>query len=273
MRSKIREGETDPYRIIKLLEAHERKYLFTLTQSGEHLVERRVWARDLYGETPAGVPVMRGTSLRGQPLRVPFHARDHLHDFIIDYMEENGPYDCILEVGCGYGRALFEIFYSGGPRNIPYFGGELTESGVSIAKELAALRPDMKATFFHFDYVKPDLSVIPKCDRALVYTLHSIEQVALIDPSLFSVLAGIAKQVTALHFEPFGFQLVTDVGPVTDSHRKFMQQRGWNQNFASALVEATQQYGIKSDYACTEQFLPSDWQNPTSLAIWHSTGS
>lgn len=26
MRSKIREGELDPYRIIKLLEAHERRY-------------------------------------------------------------------------------------------------------------------------------------------------------------------------------------------------------------------------------------------------------
>jgi SAM-dependent methyltransferase len=271
MRSKIRGGETDPYRIIKLFEAHERKYSFTL-RNGESIVERKTWPRDIYGETPAGVPMLRGTSLRGEILRVPFHARDHLHDFIIDYIDENGPYDCILELGCGYGRALFEIFYGGGPSNIPYFGGELTKSGVAIAQELAALRPDMKATFFAFDHLQPDLGIVPRVDRALVYTMHSIEQVALIDQSFFAVAAGIAKDVTGLHFEPFGYQL-GETGPVTKDHKKFMLERGWNQNFAVALAQAMQRYGLNSDFTVTEQFLPADWQNPTSLTIWRSAAA
>jgi hypothetical protein len=268
MRSRIREGECDPYRIIKLLEAFERKYGFTL-RNGEGIVERREWSEDMFGRTPAGVPVLRGTSLRGQPQRVPFHAKDNLHDFIVDYIDENGPYDCILEVGCGYGRALFEIFYCGGPSNVPYFGGELTESGVAMATELAALRPDLPFTFFRFDYLKPDLDALPKFDRALVYTMHSIEQVGSIDPGLFGTLAGVAKRVDGLHFEPFGFQ-IAETGPVTGQHRAFMEKHGWNQNFAIALAQAMSRYGLTSDFTLAEQFLPSDWQNPTSLVIWKS---
>jgi SAM-dependent methyltransferase len=268
MRSKIRDGETDPYRIIKLLEAHERRYEFKI-EGGKEVIQRREWSKDLFGETPAGVPIMRGTSCQGQKLLAPFHARDHLHDFIIDYIGEKGPFDCIVEVGCGYGRALFEIFYSGGPTNIPYFGGELTESGAAIARELAALRPEMNVTFFHFDYLKPDLGMIPKCERALVYTMHSIEQVWNIEPTLFKELASIAKYVTGIHFEPFGFQ-IRQTGPVSQHHQQFMQEQGWNCNFAEALKQALQLYGIKSDFTVTEAFLPTDWANPTSLTIWHS---
>jgi SAM-dependent methyltransferase len=271
MRSKIREGETDPYRIIKILEAHERKHQFSLEQ-GKAREARRSWPPEIYGATPAGVPILRNTSSLGQKLLTPFHARDCLHDFVIDYIDETGPYDCILEVGCGYGRALFEIFYNGGPSDIPYFGGEFTDSGVAVARELAALRPDMKATFFHFDHLKPDLSVVPRFERVLLYTMHSIEQVAVIDPGLFEVLASVGKRVTALHFEPFGWQL-RETGPVTQEHRKSMQEKGWNQNFAWALGEAMRRYGLRCDFNMTEAFLPSDWANPTSLAIWHSAAA
>jgi hypothetical protein len=52
-----------------------------------------------------------------------------------------------------------------------------------------------------------------------------------------------------------------------------MQERGWNQNFAVALAHAMQCYGLKSDFTVTEQFLPSDWQNPTSLTIWRSAAA
>lgn len=230
--------------------------------------ERRTWS-ELFGRTPAGVPLWRGTSLQGKKLLAPFHARDCLHDFVVDYIDETGPYDCILELGCGYGRALFEIFYGGGPSSIPYFGGELTDSGVSVARDLAALRPDLEASFFHFDYLKPDLSAVPRFDRVLLYTMHSIEQVAEIDPGLFKILASVGERVTGLHFEPFGWQ-VRESGPVSHEHRQFMEENDWNRNCASALTEAGRRYGLTCDFPMTETFLPSDWANPTSLAIWHS---
>jgi SAM-dependent methyltransferase len=213
------------------------------------------------------VPAVRQTSFRGNAVLAPFHAVDQHHDFIIDYINETGPYDAIIELGCGYGRNLFEIFYRGGPLGAKYYGGELTESGVSIAAELAALEREMDATFFQFDHLAPDLSHLPKFDRALVFTAHSFEQVGLMDPVVFSVMAGVGRQVSGLHFEPFGFQFQL-LGPMSKIHAKMAQDNGWNQNFAAALREAEALYGIKIIYVATEMFHPVDPANPTSLAIW-----
>jgi len=269
MRSLIAGGETNPYRVIKLLEAHQRKFRVAGGGDGGVKWQKQPWPKQL-GETPAGTPAFRMTSFRGNVMLAPFHATDNLHNFIVDYIAETGPYDAIIELGCGYGRNLFEIFFNGGPRDVPYFGGELTESGVAIARELAALEPRMDATFFRFDHLKPDLSALPPMDRALVMTVHSLEQVKHIAPEFFLAVSGIARAVSCLHFEPFGFQ-VADLGPATGAHREFMVNSGWNQNFAAALAQASRQYGLKTSFIATELFLPIGADNPTSLAIWHSS--
>lgn len=267
MRSLIAAGETNPYRIIKLLEARQRKERVVDRGTGA-IWEKQPWPKGL-GETPMGLPAFRQTSFRGNAMVVPFHATDNLHNFIIDYIAETGPYDCILELGCGYGRNLLEIFFNGGPRDTPYFGGELTESGIAIASELAALEPRMNARFFRFDLLNPDLSAVPRVNRALVLTVHSLEQVKLIEPELFLAISRVAREVNCLHFEPFGFQ-VSDLGPATRAHSEFMVKNGLNQNFVAALTEAARRYGLRASFMATELFLPLHSDNPTSLAIWHS---
>ncbi len=128
-------GETNPYRILKRLEAHERKFRLSETQEEYE----RLWKGEENG--PTGLPPFRSTTLRGHEIHVSFHATANLHNFIIDYIAKAGPYDSIVELGCGYGRNLFEIFYCGGPADIPYFGGELSESGVALGRAIAALNP------------------------------------------------------------------------------------------------------------------------------------
>jgi len=267
MRSLIAAGETNPYRIVKRLEAHQRKFS-VVASSTESRWEKQSWSKQL-GETPAGTPAFRLTSLRGSVMLVPYHARDNLHNFIVDYIAETGPYDAVIELGCGYGRNLFEIFYSGGPCETLYFGGELTESGVAMAGELAALEPRLQAKFFRFDHLKPDFSFLPPLRRALVFTVHSLEQVRLIPPEFFLAISRVAPAVSALHFEPFGFQ-VADLGPASQAHRELVDDKGWNVNFAASLAQACQQFGLKTTFMATEMFLPHDAPNPTSLAIWHS---
>lgn len=267
MRSLIEAGETNPYRIIHLLYAHERRYRAIKCDGGVQYQRHPVPTDP--SEAPAGTPATRPTSFRGQPLMVPYHTTDNLHDFIIDFIAEHGPFDCIVELGCGYGRNLFEIFYGGGPRHARYFGGELTESGVGVARDLAALAPEMDATFFHFDYLDPDLAAVPRFGRTLVFTVHSIEQVNMIDARLFGVIAGVAREVTCIHLEPFGFQFA-DLGPVTKLHRAMMERNHWNLNFGEALLRAQDEQAIRVKFVATELFLPADFENPTSLAIWES---
>jgi hypothetical protein len=100
-------GETNPYRILKRLEAHERKFEVKRT-SPEETNYRRLHENHANG--PGGLPPFRKTTIRGQVIEVNFHASGNLQNFIIDYIAKAGPYDAIIELGCGYGRNLFEIF-------------------------------------------------------------------------------------------------------------------------------------------------------------------
>ena len=209
--------------------------------------------------------------LRGNYALIPFHATDNLVDFIVDYIDEKGPFDTIIELGCGYGRNLFNIFYGGGPQDARYYGGELTASGVAMAREIAALDPAMQASFFPFDYLEPALAIEP-VERALVFTMHSIEQVCQIDPRLFGVIAGTGRRVDCIHLEPFGFQFA-ELGPASIEHRKQAIENNWNLNFAAALQEAKQAHGLNISCVVTELSLAVDPHNPTSLAIWQAGGT
>lgn len=254
-------------RLLRRFEAYERKYRVKPGGAEGLRFERMQWPKE-FEIGPAGVPLLRLSSFRGNAMLVPFHAGDQPANFIVDYIDEAGPFDAIIELGCGFGRNLFDIFNGGGPQDARYYGGELTESGVAMAREIAALDPTMKASFFPFDYLEPALAIEP-ARRALVFTVHSIEQVCQIDPRLFAVIAGAAQRVDCIHFEPFGFQL-TELGPASREHRDQAVENSWNLNFAAALLEAQQTHGVEVSYVVTETSLPIDPRNPTSLAIWHA---
>ena len=266
LRELIAAGENNVPRLLRRFEAFERKHRVKIDADGSHFT-RTVWPKE-QEIGPAGVPLLRASSLRGNHALIPFHAADNLADFLVDYIDENGPFDAIVELGCGYGRNLFNIFYGGGPREARYYGGELTASGVAIAREIAALDPAMKVTFFPFDYLDPVLALEP-ITRALVFTLHSIEQVCQIDARLFAVIAGIARRVDCVHLEPFGFQLA-ELGPASSGNRAQALEHNWNLNFVSALREAQRAYGLRVSCLIPELSLPADPNNPTSLAIWHT---
>lgn len=266
LRGLIAAGESNIPRLLRRFDAFERKHRVKANGDGLRF-ERTVWPKE-QEVGPAGVPLLRASSFRGNHALIPFHATDNLADFIVDYIDEKGPFDAIIELGCGYGRNLFSIFYGGGPQDARYYGGELTESGVAIAHEIAALDPAMKASFFPFDYLDPALAIAP-AERALVFTVHSIEQVCQIDARLFGVIAAAARRVDCIHFEPFGFQLA-ELGPASREHRTQAIENNWNVNFAAALQEARQAQGLQISCLITELSLPIDPHNPTSLAIWHA---
>jgi hypothetical protein len=263
----MRQGETEPLRMIGSLNARERKYRLFFDAQSQQSVFERYQLKDGDILCPAGTPLMRTSSLAGKPLTVPFYTETLLYNYIIDYCDEHGPFDAIVELGCGYGQNLFKIYYHGGLK-IPYFGGELSASGVSLAGQIASLEPKHSFTFFPFDHFKPDLKPLPAFGKILVFTMHSIEQVNRIGVSLFQTIAQAAKSVTCLHFEPFGFQ-VRELGEVTRYQKQGFAKNGWNENFYATLMAAAAQGVLKIDSVETEIFL-SDRSNPTSLAIWHA---
>lgn len=219
----------------------------------------------------ANISILRHTSSCGHYIVVPYHSGYSYADFLIDIFEagkSEGGYDCIIELGCGYGRNLFEIFYRGGPRDLPYFGGEFTKSGVKISSDLAKVAPGMQASFFHFNHLKPNLDNIKKLGfkRVLVFTCHSIEQVAQISDEWCDVVASIAPFVRCIHLEPYGYQ-ARDLGETSQNHFKFMREKGWNENLFD-VIESAQKRGVIRLEDTVLEIGCGDPMNPGSLACW-----
>lgn len=256
------------YQAIKELEKKERKYRISITD-GEVISWEKIKGDPTNAISESiNIPIMRLSSMRGNEIVIPFYANFNFVDMLIDIFDETGPYDSIIELGCGYGRNLFEIFYRGGPIDTPYFGGEFTKSGVDLANKLAKATPNMNAKFFHFNHLEPRLD-IDFGERAFIFTCHSIEQVSQISDNWFEVVANSAKQVRCVHLEPFGFQMHL-TGPLSQKHMEFIVQQGWNVNFTDMLKQASKNKIIEVDGAVLEIGFSQDPFNPGSIAIWHS---
>ena len=202
----------------------------------------------------------------GNIIILPKHTSYNFITLLIDLIDATGPYDAIIELGCGYGRNLFEIFYGGGPREAKYIGGEFTKSGVEIAQKLAKKAPKMKTEFFHFNHLEPKLPFKKPFKRAFVFTCHSIEQVMQINENWFDEVVKAGEFVRGAHLEPFGFQLKNS-GPLSDMHKDFMIQNSWNINFAEVLRQAVERKIVKDEQIFLEMGVTPDI-NVGSLAVW-----
>ena len=269
VRKKIAEGEENPMRLIYLLEQQERKFVLAFDDQAKTYHWK---SRDFVKKLPSRTPPVKESSFKGSRLDIPYYAKTIYTNFIIDLLQEIGDVDCIVELGCGYGRNLFEIHHHGGPSK-PYFGGELTDSGGAFGDVLASFSNEQNISFHKFDHTKPDLSWLAPCKRAFIFTVHSIEQVHRIDIGFFQCLANAAQEVTGMHLEPFGFQNNPDLGDVTKIQAEQFHAKKWNVNFYQTLKQAEDRKILEIDFIDTELFLASDPLYPTSVAIWHKNNT
>lgn len=114
----------------------------------------------------------------------------------------------IVELGSGPGWNLFELFVLRGVRaqTAHYFGLEFTEAGIECAGLLHRLCPGMLLKSEHFDFTRPDLSVVPDDGPTVFFCHHAIEQVEDISPDLYEQISARKTPWTILHFEPVGWQ-------------------------------------------------------------------
>ncbi|CAA7618656.1 hypothetical protein [Magnetospirillum sp. UT-4] len=271
MKAFMASGRRHPLEVVKAFSGHERRNTLYFDDG----YRTYLW-KPRYPEAPGqellptGTPAFRDSSLRGHALTIPFHAGTVYSDFIVDYMATNGPFDLVAELGCGYGRNLFEIAYAGLAAPLRLVGGEFTATGCEATAAIAALDPALDMTVLRFDHTRPDLSQVAPGQRVLVFTCHSIEQVAAIDSGWIDAVTALGEQVTVIHLEPFGFQFDPDLGPVTRAHAHGCREKEWNLNLAQVLKREQARGRIRLSYLAAEIFLPLDAYNPTSVAIWHA---
>lgn len=265
----IDEGANSPYAVIKRLERYERQFHLRINADG-----KAEWIPSDHKSNkgpllPNGHPVYRPMTVRGQILTVPYYTTALNHNYIIDMLAKES-FDCVVELGSGYGRNLFEISLATATPNMPYFGGELTESGRTAFALLATLEPKMDARAFRFDFRAPDFTVLAPFERILFFTMHAIEQVHEVPINLIERMAACGRRAVGVHFEPFGFQFEPNLGPATQEQNKYFHARKWNLNFGDALMHARNQSAIDEPCIALEIMGGNDLFNPTSLAVWQS---
>lgn len=252
---------------IKELEKKERGYTLGVNDTtGEVLYMKKEISDDEPHIKDTNIALYSKRGFNGNIIILPKHISYDFRTLLIDLIDATGPYDAIIELGCGYGRNLFEIFYGGGPRDAKYIGGEFTKSGVEIAQKLAKKAPKMKTEFFHFNHLEPKLPFKKPFKRAFVFTCHGIEQVMQINENWFDEVVKAGEFVRGAHLEPFGFQLKNS-GPLSDMHKDFMIQNSWNINFAEVLRQAVERKIIKDEQIFLEMGVTPD-VNVGSLAFW-----
>lgn len=252
---------------IKELEKKERGYTLGVNNTtGEVSYMKKEISDDEPHIKDTNIALYSKRGFNGNIIILPKHTSYDFRILLIDLIDATGPYDAIIELGCGYGRNLFEIFYGGGPREAKYIGGEFTKSGVEIAQKLAKKASKMKTEFFHFNHLEPKLPFKKPFKRAFVFTCHSIEQVMQINENWFDEVVKAGEFVRGAHIEPFGFQLKNS-GPLSDMHKDFMIQNSWNINFAEVLRQAVERKIIKDEQIFLEMGVTPDI-NVGSLAFW-----
>lgn len=261
------ESGANALQAIKELEKKERGYTLGVNDTtGEVLYMKKEISDDEPHIKDTNIALYSKRGFNGNIIILPKHTSYNFRTLLIDLIDATGPYDAIIELGCGYGRNLFEIFYGGGPREAKYIGGEFTKSGVEIAQKLAKKAPKMKTEFFHFNHLEPKLPFKKPFKRAFVFTCHSIEQVMQINENWFDEVVKAGEFVRGAHLEPFGFQLKNS-GPLSDMHKDSMIQNSWNINFAEVLRQAVERKIIKDEQIFLEMGVTPD-VNVGSLAFW-----
>lgn len=269
VRKKIAEGENKARYLLAALQRQERFFtLWTRPGSGPTWAPRKIEpGAELW---PPGNRVWRPTSLRGLFAWVPSYAEFRIDLLLADMAASHGPFDVIAELGCGYGRNLFNLIDVNPDRQVRYVGGEYMASGVELALQIAACHEARERfSFAHFDHTNPDMSLIGPARRALIVTVHSIEQVLRLPTDYFHRLAQAAPEVVGIHIEPFGHQVNPALGPMTREQVKMFASRRWNSNMHNIAHRAEADGAIAIDQVSLDCFLPLDPYNASSLLVWH----
>lgn len=280
-------GEDNGFRIIKMLERHEEKFHLSaesvlgeardeitgdVVKQMQILTGRAEWLPVLPENNtdylPTGAPPTTENSFLGSKISVPAYAdlKSIVAHWIIEFLHDDDK--AIVELGCGYGRNLFNIHYLGGPRDLPYYAAEYTGSGKQLTALLAALESSIQMRVEHFDHNNVDLGFLQGEDQILIFTCHSIEQVKEIPASYFADLARVPKKITCIHFEPFGFQISSD-DSISTAQQELFVKNDWNLNFFDVLKAAAEAGSINLTHVYKDM-IPNETYSPTSIAIWRN---
>jgi hypothetical protein len=188
--------------------------------------------------------------------------RDLIQRMLLDACEPDTR--LVVELGAGGGINLLNLWLWGGPL-VPYYALEPAETGRETAAMLAALEPKLDLTTLPYDYEHPRYDELPRVGgHALVFTVHSVEQVTELPREAITGLFELGARVTGLHFEPVGWQVVDEPD---EAASEYAQRQLYNRNLWPLLkeLEAAGELAIE---AVQPDLFGDKSKNPGTLIVW-----
>jgi len=188
--------------------------------------------------------------------------RDLIQRILLDACEPDT--GLVVELGSGGGINLLNLHLWGGPR-VPYRALEPASTGRVTAEILAALDPGLDLETAPYDYERPDYAALPRGHaHALVFTVHSIEQVTELPREAITGLFDLADRVTGVHFEPIGWQLLDEPDAAS---RAYALRQLYNRNLWPLLQELEREGELTLDTVAADLF-GDKYKNPGTLVVW-----
>ena len=262
-------GETNPYRAINLFQlweqTHQRQYNDgpgTFFYTDKDFTN----AESLF---PTGKPVLSSTFLGGEVAKLPYYTKKHIGLFILDYLEhEDLAVDAIVELGAGWGRYLFELYFSGSPSDIALVSGEVSPEARQITEVLCGLDPEMPITAHDFDFYHPKLDFLKGRESVLFFTHMAIMFIPELQRQAIIEMAASAKRVRCIHFEPVGFQVSSGQYKATKLQRAAAVDKGFNRNLIALLEELHNEDRITLRGLYKDIIFDVDRTQAISVVIW-----
>lgn len=174
--------------------------------------------------------------------------------------------DLIAELGAGWGWHILTLWATGGPRHASYVAAEYTAAGRRAAARLAGLDPRLRFRAVPFDYNAPRLDG-GGARHAVVFSVHSIEQMPYVKPAVFDAIRGLAPQVTCVHFEPVGWQ--AGGHDRAGSSAAYAEHHDYNRNLVAAIRAEAGAGRLRLD-AIVPDLFGVNASNATTVIRWRS---
>lgn len=251
-------GITDPLRLLAEFERFEKEYSMGVIHADDSEGASREFLSGMVVMQPRQTEAQSALKFEGRPVL----------QAVLDACDES--VQCIVELGCGYGRNLIELQYHITNPDISLIGAEYTRSGRRAIEFFNARffqnRPINVAFTNHSIASFP---FIPRDKKVLVFSCHSLEQVRLLPNDFFIKLAGSADKITGIHIEPFGFQAVAqkDWQKTHLHHFCFAHHQSYNMNMFQCFQQAVAAQAIIPEKVSINASFAQP-ENPSSILIW-----
>lgn len=169
----------------------------------------------------------------------------------------------IIELGSGYGYNLY-LLKKNYPNRI-YLGGEFSQRAVKLAKYLFKKNKRIKVLPFNFyDKEWRIFNLIPKGEKAVIFTRHAIEQLPTATPFLKTIKKYKHQVSEVVHLEPI-YELHNQTTTLGLLRQSYTLMNDYNIDLLSLFKKNESKIEISK---IRNDLLGSNPLNPTSLIHW-----